>query len=335
MNAEIPRRCLAGHVGIGHRARWLAVLVTMLISACTDPPPMALGTLEYDRIAVPAPASETIIAIDVREGQRVEAGVLLMKLDPSRADAQLAVAQAQTRRSRAALDELQAGPRRESIARALANVARAEAQSRQAREDYERLQPLGGQRLVSAAEVSRARDSAAAAAAQMRASQAELRELEQGTRSEQVEQGEAALAAAEATEQTQRVGYAELDVHAPRAGRIDSLPYRLGDRPPVGAPVAILLVGDAAHARVYIPAALRANVRVGDAARVHIEGQDGFHEGSVRMLRSEPSYTPYYALTGDDAARLSYLAEVQLDVADADLPAGLPVRVTFPVRGSE
>ena len=51
--------------------------------------------------------------------------------------------------------------------------------------------------------------------------------------------------------------------------------------------------------------------------------------GHVRAVRSEPSFTPYYALIGEDAARLSYLAEVSLDSGAAQLPAGLPVRVEF------
>jgi HlyD family secretion protein len=52
------------------------------------------------------------------------------------------------------------------------------------------------------------------------------------------------------------------------------------------------------------------------------------------MIRSEPSFTPYYALAGEDAARLSYLAEIQLDKSAATLPAGVPVRVEFEA-GSE
>lgn len=51
----------------------------------------------------------------------------------------------------------------------------------------------------------------------------------------------------------------------------------------------------------------------------------------MRAIRSEPSFTPYYALTGDDVERLSYLAEIQVDAA-ADmqaLPAGVPVQVRF------
>ncbi|HEY9540622.1 MAG TPA: HlyD family secretion protein, partial [Luteimonas sp.] len=123
----------------------------------------------------------------------------------------------------------------------------------------------------------------------------------------------------------------KLDLVAPRAGRIDSIPYKLGDQAPVGAPLVVMLVGDAPHARVYVPEPLRAGVAVGQRARVFVGADDGeqVFEGTVRMIRSEPTFTPYYALIGDDAARLSYLAEIQLDEDAGALPAGLPVRVEF------
>ncbi|HET7132280.1 MAG TPA: hypothetical protein VFJ95_08525, partial [Gammaproteobacteria bacterium] len=45
----------------------------------------------------------------------------------------------------------------------------------------------------------------------------------------------------------------------------------------------------------------------------------------VRSVRSEASFTPYYALSGDDATWLVYRAELVLEGAGAaDLPAGLP-----------
>jgi HlyD family secretion protein len=48
------------------------------------------------------------------------------------------------------------------------------------------------------------------------------------------------------------------------------------------------------------------------------------------MIRTEPTFTPYYALIGKDAARLSYVAEIALTPPQAaTLPPGLPVRVEF------
>ncbi|HEY8682623.1 MAG TPA: hemolysin secretion protein D, partial [Rhodanobacter sp.] len=51
-----------------------AVFAVAGLSACSRQPPQALGTLEYDRISLPAPVAERIVSIAVREGEQVKAG---------------------------------------------------------------------------------------------------------------------------------------------------------------------------------------------------------------------------------------------------------------------
>lgn len=312
-----------------HRTAILA-LATLALAACANDTPQALGTLEWDRISLPAPASEKIVRIDVREGQRVPAGTRLVQLELTRTQSQLAALQAQARQAGEVVSELEAGPRSEEIAQARARLAAAQAQAVDARAFSNRLQPLGRQQLVAASDVDRARAAASSAEAAVIAARQALLELERGTRVEQVAQGRSAAAAAQAQAAVEAVTLEKLDLVAPRAGVVDSLPYRLGDQAPVGAPLAVMLVGDAPHARVYVPEPIRANVRVGQSARVFLDGRDEALPGRVRMIRSEPSFTPYYALTGKDAARLSWLAEVEITGGvRKDLPAGLPVRVEF------
>ncbi|MBS0227299.1 MAG: HlyD family efflux transporter periplasmic adaptor subunit [Proteobacteria bacterium] len=306
----------------------LGIALAFSLTACSQSTPQVSGTLEWDRISLPAPAAEKIVAIDVHEGQQVAAGTRLLQLELTRTQAQLDAARALARQGDAALAELRAGPRSEQIAQARAMLASARAQAVDARAYYARLRPLGQRKLVAAAEVDRARAAAGNADGQVRAAQAALAELLHGTRSEDIAQGEAAAAAAQAEAAAQTATLGKLDITAPRAGRVDSLPYKLGDQAPVGAPLAILLVGAAPHARVYVPERMRAGVKPGMVARVFVDGRDGSFAGHVRMVRSEPVFTPYYALSGDDAARLSYIAEIVLD-QPGDLPAGLPVRVEF------
>jgi HlyD family secretion protein len=307
----------------------LLVTVALALCGCDKAAPQALGTLEYDRITLPAPAAERIVEISVREGQKVVAGQSLLKLEATRTESTTVAARQEAQLQREALQELEAGARSETIAQARAQLAAAQAQARDARAYYARVQPLGARKLIAAADVDRARAVASSADAQVRTAQAALAELENGTRPERIAQGEAAARAAEAQASAQQVTLEKLNVVAPRAGRVDSLPYRLGDQAPVGAPLAILLAGDAPYARVYVPEPIRVNVKVGQKVRVFIEGRDESIAGIVRMIRSEPSFTPYYALIGEDAARLSYLAEIQLDKVAGELPAGLPVRVEF------
>ena len=232
-------------------------LAALAVAGCSKPAPQVLGTLEWDRITLPSPAAERIVAIDVHEGQQVTAGTRLMQLEVTRTRAQADAAQAQARQSSEALAELRAGPRQEQIAQARASVAAVQAQAVDARAAYARLRTLGQRQLVAAAEVDRARAATGNADGQLRAAQAALDELLHGTRSERIQQGEAAAAAAQAQAAVQAATLGKLDITAPRDGRVDSLPYKLGDQAPVGSPLAILLVGNVPYARVYVPEPLR------------------------------------------------------------------------------
>src|SRR5690606_22434123 len=153
-------------------ARAVAAPFALARVACAKPVPQALGTLEFDRITVPAPAAERIVAIDVREGDMVEAGQRLLQLDPARTRAQLVAAEAQAQRARDALAELEAGPRAEDIAQARANLAAVEADAREARAYRDRLLPLKDRNYVAAADLDRARAAADAADGKVRAAKA-------------------------------------------------------------------------------------------------------------------------------------------------------------------
>ena len=309
------------------RRIWAAIMVVLLAAGCTRQPPQALGTLEWDRVTLPAPASERIVRIDVREGQQVAAGEPLMQLEPAHTRSQLEALQAQAAQRDAALLELRHGPRAEDIAQARATLTAAQAQAREAQAYYARLQPLGARQLVAVSELDRARAAAQSAQAQVQQASAALLELQHGSRSEQLAQGVAALASVQASAEAQSIALDKLALVAPRAGRVDSLPYKLGDRPATGAPLVVLLVGETPYARVYLPQALRNRVQVGDTLRVQLQGQAQAYPGRVRMIRSEPVFTPYFALTGQDAERLSYLAEISLGEEAAALPVGAPLRV--------
>lgn len=318
-------------MGIGNGMRGLGLAAIGLLAGCGQSTPTALGTLEWDRITVPAPAAEVIATLEVREGQRVKAGAVLMQLDPARGDAQFAVAQADTARAQAQLEELKLGPRQEQIAQAQAQLAALRAQSAEATAYYRRVQPLARQRLVAAAELDRARAAAGNAAASVRAAEQAWLERVHGSRAQDIAQGQAAADAAQAQQVVQGVNLQKLQLRAPRDGVIDALPYRQGDQAPIGAPLAVLLVGERPYARVYLPQPLRLQVKVGQPAQIQLEGGRTVLKGHVRAIRSEPSFTPYYALAGDDVERLSYLAEIEVDEASdmQTLPAGLPVQVRF------
>ena len=320
-------------MGQFRQVRELTLLFLVLLCGCSEDRKTVLGTLEWDRIALPAPAAEPILRIGVREGERVAAGRELLWLDEAQTRARRNAADAEVARRDALLMELREGPRTEELERARANLAGARASRLDAEARYRRLHELGASNYVAQDDIDRAKAAAENAEAQVEFAEAALLELERGTRSEEVAQAEASLAQAREDLQAEEVLLEKLSLQAPRAGVIDSIPFKVGDEAPVGAPLVIMLVGAAPYARVYLPQPLRPQVQVGDSALVHIDGMQGQYPGRVRMVRSEPSFTPYYALTGSDVARLSFVAEIQLDEKAAELPAGLPLQVEFPAVG--
>ncbi len=304
----------------------LSSLLLACLAGCDAGGEQLLGTLEWDRVGLPAEASETVLSWQVAEGDRVEAGQLLLELDPRRQDARIAQARGEVAQAAARLAELSNGARSETIDSARASLARSRAEQVDAERNFTRIAELHRRKMVAVAELDRARAARDQAGAATRSAEAQLRELTNGTRPEQLEQAAAALDSARAGLSQLEVGREHLSLRAPRAGVVDALPFKVGDRPPAGAEVASLLVGEAPYARVFVPADIRAQVRVGDRLRVFVEGIEQPFQARVRNIRSEASFTPYYALTGDDASRLMYRAELLLEgEAARRLPAGLPL----------
>jgi HlyD family secretion protein len=303
-------------------------LVLLLLAGCDQQASDVLpGTLEWDRLALPAEASEPVLRRAVAEGDRVAAGALLVELDPRRLDARVAQSQAEVELASARLRELSNGARLESIEAAQAVLASTRAKLIESERQYQRIVTLQGRDHAALAELDRARTARDQARAEQDSAAAQLRELTSGTRAEQLEQASAALASARAALNLQQLDRQRLNVHAPRAGRVDALPFKPGDQPAQGATVVSLLVGEAPYARVYVPASQRAKLAIGDRLQVRVEGIEQPFNAHVRSIASEASFTPYFALVGDDASRLSYRAELLLEGEQAQqLPAGLPLR---------
>ncbi|HTD29111.1 MAG TPA: HlyD family efflux transporter periplasmic adaptor subunit [Xanthomonadaceae bacterium] len=307
----------------------LALAATLSLAACAPTTPQVLGTLEWDRITLPAPVSERIAEIPAHEGQMVAANDTVLTLESVRTRARLDEAKADVQRLQKALDELRIGPRQEDIDQARAKLAGAQSVATNAHRAFDRAQAELAKQVIARSEFDSTKAQAGSADADVDAARAALATLLNGTRPQDIAQAEASVASAQAQVDSITVDLQRVRISAPRAARIDSIPYKLGDQPPVGAPLAILLVGDAPYARVYVPEPLRAGVHVGESARVYVGAGKDTVSGRVRLVRSEPSFTPYYALNGDDVSRMSYIAEIELGKDAANLPAGLPVRVEF------
>ena len=309
----------------------LAIVVVIMPAACSrDSRIPAVGTIERHRFEIAATATEQILAMPVREGQVVKQGELVAQLDGGSLEANRASVAAQVSQLQHRLDELVHGARSEELAQAQAQVAAARAQRDQSAKEYDRLATVLARGLAAQAQVDQQQQLRDSSAAALRSAQAGLELLQHGTRTEQLEQARAALRSAQSLLQQQDVLLDRLRLVAPVDGVIEALPFRAGERPPLGAPVVIMLAGGMPFARVYVPEPQRAQLHAGQSLNVHVDGIARPFAGTLRYIAGEASFTPYFALTQRDRSRLAFLAEIDLpEQAARDLPAGVPAEVVL------
>ncbi len=311
------------------RLRLFSICLPLLAVACSEPPLMAVGQLESDRVELVAESSEPITAIEVIEGESVQADTVILRQDSSRLEIRLGEADANIERLQALLAEQQAGPRAETIAAARATLEELEYERNYQQRELNRLRELLARDLTSAESVDRAEKTLQVASARVAGQEAAVSELLAGTRQEQIAQTEAQLRQARQQLALLQVDRARLQIASPVTAIVDSLLFEVGERPRIGDVVAVLLSGPQPYARVYIPEPLRASLAVDDSVTVHIDGIAEPLTGRVRRIANEASFTPYFALTERDRSRLSYVAEISLPERPQRLPEGVPVQLTL------
>ena len=311
------------------RAALLFSCSVVILTACSDSAydGQILGTLERDRLELVAESNEPIVEIMVREGDAVPAGATLLRQELGSMQARLDQAVAARNVAERRLAELVKGPRAQEIAEARAALESARSVLETETKEYERGLDLVAHKLVSQSVLEQQRATRDTAVGNEKQATARLHLLLEGTRSEEVQQADATLKQAEAALAELQTSAARYVIKAPRAGRVEAIPYKLGERPAPGTPLIVMLADGKPYARVYVPEPLRTKFLPGTRARVRVDGHADL-TGVVRFVSAEAAFTPYYALTQDDRSRLSYLTLIDLDEsAAANVPTGMPVQV--------
>ncbi|WP_345881814.1 HlyD family secretion protein [Shewanella algae] len=302
----------------------------LLLQACGDNgESRAMGTLERDRIQLSAPVAEQIADIHVAEGDKVEAGQLLLQLDSRSAAARVAQRRAELAEAGARLNELQQGARVEERRAARAAIEAATAAATEARLRYQRTRELFAAKVVGQAELDATIAERDHTKALVEQANEQWLQLENGTRSEQLVQAEARVAAAAAALKAEEKALDDLSLRAPLASEVDILPWKRGDRVAQGTQLVALLALDKPYARVYLPQTAISKLSRGDKLEVWVDGVEQPLKGTVRNIRSQPAFTPFYALNERDRARLMYLTDIDVEGAES-LPSGLALEVRLP-----
>ena len=288
------------------------------------------GTIELTEVDVAPFVSGRVVSVRVEEGATVRAGDTLVVLAQSTLPADIEQRRARVESAEARLRDLQAGARPAEIEKGGAELRSATAEAERAERERVRLDALVAAGTISRSQYDVAATAARTAAARRDAATEALRLLREGARPQQVSAARAELETARGALAAGRATERDLVLTAPLNATVLGRYVEAGEVMAAGQ-VAMTL-GDASKpwVRVYLPAPAVPYVKVGQQARITVEGLgDRSVPARVTTVATKAEFTPRVALTEKERADL--LFAVKLDIQDTTglFKPGLPATVTI------
>lgn len=307
----------------------LAVLATLSLSACNGhEEPHHLGYVEAEWTYVSAPAAGRIVEQPVREGDEVEAGAFLFRLDNTAEEAALAKANAQVDQATAEAENLETGARAPEIRQYQAQLREAEARLAKAVSDRDRMLPLVEQGLAPETNADEVIAAVESAEASVDAARQQIIVAALPGRPATRTAADAAALSAEAARIAAEYRLSERSVSAPTSGRIEEVFYRPGEYVVTGATVLAILPQSGLKARFFVPEAELPSLAIGDTVRVTSDGHNSPVDARISFISYEAEYTPPVIYSRSMREKLVFLIEADLP-EDAGFHPGLPVEVDW------
>lgn len=279
------------------------------------------GRLELNRLDVASLYPGRVERVLVAEGDAVKANEVLVELSSAQSSGQLAAAQAATLRAAELVQRARAGvtQAQQAVARADAEIAAYRQQQKVAKLELDNAKQMRREDLVSASELAKRQADFERATASVKVAQAARAEAQAAVAQGQaaVAEAEAGVKQAQAQADTAASADADMAIRSPLAARVE---YRLVEPGTVigaGSRVISLLDPADVSMNVFLPNATVGGLRVGDEARLVLDGIDAVFPAQVSFIASEAQFTPKAVETADEREKLVFRVKLKVpaDVA--------------------
>ncbi|MDX2270660.1 MAG: efflux RND transporter periplasmic adaptor subunit [Cyanobacteriota bacterium] len=238
--------------------------------------------------------SGRLVELFVEQGDRVQAGQLLARMDYGDLQGGLVQAEGRIAELQARLAEQKAGEQPETLAAAQARLVAAESKRDLARTELERYRLLVAEGAIAQEQLDSKQANLEQAEADVQANRQELLRLETGTRQESIQQTEAQIRQAQGQLQQQRARILDTEVRAPFAGVVIQ---RYADVGAIVTPTtsasdstaatssSLLALAEGIEVRADVPEAQVGNVQVGQEVEIRtVAFPDQAVQGRVKRI---------------------------------------------------
>lgn len=287
------------------------------------------GRIEAPLVDIAPRIQGRVLEVLVREGDRVKAGDLLVRLDlaevalaPDRDAQSVTAAEARVR-------DLASGSRAAEIAGAEAERADRLAALSLAKEELARQQQLRSKRVGTQRDLDRAASDVTRAQAAVDAATQRLTLVRQGFRQWQSRQAEAELGRAQRVKAQSDIVVREAELRAPSDAVVLHCLVEPGALLGPGQPALTLGLVARLYVRTFVPEPHLGQVRQGQVVQVSVDAYPGqTFPARVTEISPNAEFTPKAVETREERVNLVYAAKVDLDAGwTAPLVPGQPAEV--------
>jgi HlyD family secretion protein len=283
------------------------------------------GNIEAHESLVSFKVPGRVVELPVEEGQQVEQGALLARLEDADVRQRVRIDEAGVRVRESDLALTLAGTREQEVKAAQQSMFDAQADLDQKKLDNDRAERLFGKDEISAQDRDLAATALKHTEAVFKAAQQRYNEAVEGSRKEDVEIARANLNQANANLGLSRVNLNYTVLRAPAAGVITVRQAELGEVVAPGSPVVTLADLDHIWLRAYVAETDLGSIHWGQEATVTTDTYPGKqYHGRISFISSDAEFTPKSVQTNKERVTLVYRIKIDIDNPNHELKPGMP-----------
>lgn len=326
---------------INNRCLWAALLTVVAQasltpgcrpSAAEDRNKAFQGVVELEEVTLGFELGGRITRVLVAEGDVVEAGALLARLDDELERTARDAQAGQVEVARQQVGAVRAGARSEELRALQSRVDAAKATEELLQKQVARERTLVEKGALAPASLDEVEAQLARASAERASLEHSWKLLRQGARSEDVSVAQARERAASAALASNDARLVRHELRAPSAGTVLDVSFEQGEV--VGAGAAAFTLADVRrpYVDVFVPQAQISAVSQGASARVRVDALERELPGRVEHVARRTEFTPRYLFSDEERAALVVRVRVRVDDAQQQLRAGVPAFVRLGVE---
>jgi HlyD family secretion protein len=307
----------------------LLPVISFLITGCSNSNNKnsieATGTIETVNVVLSSKTSGEIKELRINEGERVKIGDTVMIIDTETLQLQLKQQESGAEMSRAQLDLLRNGARKEDILLAESSLNQAQINFNQAKSDLERLQKLYQTQTITKKQYDDAASHFDLMNDQLSSAKENFSKIKNYARPEEIKQAEAKLNQSRASADLIKKNINDSYIVSPLNGIVVKKYFEVGET--VSPMSSLVKISDLTNVElyIYVTELELGKIKLGQKAEVTVDAfKDKKFEGKVTYISPEAEFTPKNIQTKDERTKLVFAVKIELPNPDFELKSGMP-----------